>query len=134
MTTYNVSPTKVYLISYDNGQSYEEHHREPLFLVPSHEEAQRIISVSKGWIDTARAQAPESHYDVYNREGTEEEQDAAEKAFKAYIARLVVPFGIDELKSAVGPLRDEYGKLVMTELDYWTPAFSSAIPSVPTSS
>lgn len=128
------SPTKAYLISYDNGQSYEDHHREPLFLVPSHEEAQRIVSVSKAWIDTARDQRPEDPFAVYQRDGSQEEYQQAYDAVKAYTARLVVPFGIEELRETVGPYPDRDGYLVVTEIPYWSPSFNSFQPTFPTTS
>lgn len=119
-----------YLISYDNGEQYEDHNRVPLFLVATRKRADAIVAKAAAWVEAQRETLPPTVNDVEAKRAESGEPplelNAWHAAFdvrKDHIAALKPPFGIASLREAVGDAYGARGYLTVTEVPYYTPAY-----------
>lgn len=116
-------PTHAYLVSFDNGESYEDYYREPLWLCYSREQAEAIVAEAVAWVAEQKELAPPNPYRLNNERKpslppmTDEELAALYEARNQYIAALKPPYGLVDLVEVVD--RNSDGSLIITELPYF---------------
>ena len=92
-----------YLISYDNGESYEDHAQIPLCVVPTEARAKARIAEWLEWVEAQRAKMPEEPHWDKGEEMFERMGQARETFWKA----LKPP---DEITCLISLVSDEYNR------------------------
>ena len=92
-----------YIISYDNGESYEDHSQIPICVVPTEARAKARIAQWLKWVDAQRAKMPEEP----DPARTDEVYEKQVKRREAFWGTLKPPHQIGCLVSLVS---DEYNR------------------------
>ena len=101
----------MYLIYYDNGESYEDHDTTNLCVVPTEARAKQLIEKWGKWVEKSISNRPPSpnHSDTSL---TDEDRTKLWEAREGYLKSLKPPHGFVELAMMVGtPYRDSEGSL-----------------------
>lgn len=90
----------LYLISLDNGESYEDHHRDPVCIVPDQQAAAAEITRLKSWVTRHQKGVPVQPDDSWPEERDSEAVGAYDcvmarwrESVEAYLATLKPPYG-----------------------------------------
>ncbi len=86
------SNRSLFLISFDNGESYEDHNRDPLWFVKTEAAAKRVVAKMDKWLEKQRDQLPEKP--VVANYATEDEWWAAHEEWEKNVMTLVPPYGL----------------------------------------
>lgn len=115
-------PPTLYLLSYDNGQQWEDHHVSPLFVVATRARAEAIVIEVAEWVAAKRAKLPPCPYETTcerveadQPEPTAEEYTAMHDKRQAQIAAVKPPHGITNVREM---LTTGHGSLVIRELPF----------------
>lgn len=101
----------MFLIYYDNGESYEDHDTTNLCVVPTETRAKELIDEWSKWVEKKMANRPPTPYHS-DTSLTDEDFDRAWEVRNEYLQSLKPPHGFVELAMMVGtPYGDSEGSL-----------------------
>jgi len=101
---------RMFLIYYDNGESYEDHDTTNLCVVPTEARAKELIEKWEKWVEKSISNRPPSPYPSDTL--TDEDYTKIWKAREGYLKSLRPPHGFVELAMMVGtPYEDSEGSL-----------------------
>lgn len=120
----------IYIIEYDNGESYEDHSRWPVLAVATKKQADQIIAEVTAWVDKQRVKLPEVPEMPQSVGPSGEFSDGewekrwqahydGREARKAAIEKLRAPHGLNDMKAALYDDRSGmYSRLVITKIPF----------------
>ena len=91
-----------FIIQYDNGESWDDHRRYPLFVVRSKPRAQIWVARWLKWVEVKKTKLEALPLPVYDDFHDEAEQNGLIEARETYLKALRPPRGITELIGMVG--------------------------------
>ncbi len=118
-----MSENKIYLIIYDNCESYEDHWSKTLCGCVDKIQAEKLVLELNFWIEVARRDLPK-HYlnsEAYNMGTlTDKEVESYEAREKDYFNKLVPPYGFTTLLDAVDKFGDSRGYVKISKVELFT--------------
>jgi hypothetical protein len=102
----------IYLITYDNGESYEDYDKYPILACRTMKHANEVLAKMNAWVERAKAnRPPDIDYDA------DAELIESQEAFRReYVASLKPPYHIPELVRMATDRYLDYQKLTIEKL------------------
>ena len=101
----------MFIISFDNGESYDDHHISPLCVVPTKKGADAQVAEWLNWAEQMASELPESP-DWADHEMALKRMEPSDTARNA----IVVPHDIEELRDLIASCYGSKGYLTITQL------------------